>query len=397
MIPIGDEPSEGGTPYVNYALIAANVLTFVLVQGMGHGPAYDAAMRRYTYVPADPSLFTAFTSMFMHADWMHLLGNMLFLWIFGDNVEARLGRVGYLAAYLATGLFAGVAHGLSDVSSAIPSLGASGAISGVQGLYLVAFPKNRVKLLIIYYIVRVIRVPAIGIMLFWFIMNDVLPTVSSLGRTSGGGVAHMAHIGGFVSGILLCFVMRPAVKSLAAPNRGMDYSGDPLGPGRSIWGNARGPTRWDSGRGVGGYVGGGGTRQRAGVFASDTAPLDGLSLDEQILTLWRAGRFSQAAATLADALRSGRRVTLPDAEFLRLSGRLYEEGRYDDAKTAFEAYLRTNPRDAGTSVASFALGMIASRREGDVDRARSLLRIAANGHPDPASRETAMRELDRLR
>ena len=119
MIPIGDEPSEGQTPFVNYALIAANVLVFVLVQQAGKA---DGIVERYAYVPADPSLLTAFTSMFLHGSWTHLLGNMLFLWIFGDNVEARLGRLGYLAAYLATGLVATVVHGVSDPSSAVPSL-----------------------------------------------------------------------------------------------------------------------------------------------------------------------------------------------------------------------------------------------------------------------------------
>ncbi len=393
MIPIGDEPSEGGTPYVNYALIAANVLAFVFVQGMGVGPDYEASMVRYTYVPADPSLFTSFTSMFMHADWMHLLGNMLFLWIFGDNVEARLGRAGYLAAYLATGLFAGVAHGLSDVSSAIPSLGASGAISGVQGMYLVAFPRNRVKLLIFFYfVVRVIRVPALGIMLFWFVLNDVLPTVLARGGPMGGGVAHMAHIGGFVSGIVLLFLMRPAVRAVAPPGR--DTGGSGLGGsgwggdgGGSVWGNSRGPQRWDAGGGGAGY----------GRTSSFTEPIEVLSVDEQILLLWRSGRFSEGAAALATALRAGARVTLPEPEFLRLSSRLYDEAHYDDAKAAFTAYLRQHQTGTGPAVAAFALGMIASRRDGDVSTARSFLRVAERAHPDPSSRAIATRELDRLR
>jgi membrane associated rhomboid family serine protease len=396
VIPIGDEPNEGGTPFVTYALIAANVLAFVVLQGMGAGAAYDASMRRYTYVPADPSLFTAFTSMFMHADWMHLLGNMLFLWIFGDNVEARLGRVGFLAAYLATGLLAGVAHGLSDASSAIPSLGASGAISGVQGLYLVAFPRNRVKLLFIYYIVRVIRVPAIGIMLFWFVMNDLLPTFASIGRTTGGGVAHMAHIGGFVSGILICFSMRSSVKALERGGGGggpYERRGGPVGPGNP-WGDSRGPQRWDGGRGVGGWVGGG--RGRTTLLDAEPS-LEGLDPSARILALWRAGRFSEAAAALAASLKGGARLVLPDSEFVRLCGRLYDEGRYEDAKVAFEAYLRTNPKDAGTAVASFALGMIASRRDGDLETARRRLLVATRFHPDPASRELAMREIERIR
>ena len=394
MIPIGDEPSEGGTPYVNYALIAANVLAFVFVQGMGTGPDFEASMVRYAYVPTEASVFTSCTSMFMHASWMHLLGNMLFLWIFGDNVEARLGRVGYLAAYLATGLFAGGAHGLSDVSPAIPSLGASGAISGVQGMYLVAFPRNRVKLLVFFYfVVRVIRVPALGIMLFWFVLNDLLPTVLARGGSMGGGVAHMAHIGGFVSGILLLFLMRSAVQAVAPPGRAAGASGWGIDAGGSVWGNSRGPQRWDGG-GRGGFFGGGSRVDRTSSFST---PIEVLSVDEQILALWRSGRFSEGAAALAAALRAGARVVLPEPEFLRLSSRLYDEAHYDDAKAAFTAYLRQHPTGTGPAVAAFALGVIASRRDGDVSTARSFLRIAERGHPDPASRAIATRELDRLR
>lgn len=395
MIPIGDEPSEGGTPWVNYGLIATNVLVFLLVQGAGASPALDRSVLDYSYVPADPRLTTAFASMFMHGSWMHLLGNMLYLWIFGDNVEARFGRVAYLALYLATGLLAGVAHGVSDASSAIPSLGASGAISGVQGLYLVAFPHNRVKLLVFfYYMARVIRVPALGIMLFWFVINDVFPTVLSRGGAASGGVAHMAHIGGFVSGVLLALLMRGSIKALAPADRAY---GDP-----TVWGDSRGPQRWDSGRGVGAYVR---VPDRRGVVDrgpdafggfDDASSLDHLPARERILTLWRAGRWSEAAAALAQELRAGEVPDLPDREFIRLCGRLYDEGRYDDAKAAFTAFLGAHPGSSGAPVAAFALGMIASRRDGDLATARRLLAIAAERHPDPASRELAARELARI-
>ncbi len=245
MIPIGDEPSEGQTPFVNYALIAANVLVFVLFQQAGKA---EGVVEKYAYVPADPSLLTAFTSMFLHGSWMHLLGNMLFLWIFGDNVEARLGRLGYLCAYLATGLFGGVVHGLLGPTSAIPSLGASGAISGVQGLYVVAFPHNRVKLLIfLRFIVRILHVRAPWIVGFWFVINDVLPTV--LGDSSGGGVAHGAHLGGFGSGLVLCFLLRPFFGA-RAPAR--------PGAARRAAVGAAGPAHADPGPAAGGRPGGGG-------------------------------------------------------------------------------------------------------------------------------------------
>src|SRR5262245_33234172 len=174
-----------------------------------HGDAaYQELVQRYGHVPASPTLPDLFTSMFMHANVMHLGGNMLYLWIFGDNVEGRLGHVGYLAAYLATGLVAGTIHGIMDPASAVPSLGASGAISGVQGLYLVAYPKNRVRLLLLFFpFVRVVLVPALWIILFWFVLNDLLPSLTR--GADVGGVAHRAHLGGAAAGIVLCLALKP--------------------------------------------------------------------------------------------------------------------------------------------------------------------------------------------
>jgi TolA-binding protein len=135
-----------------------------------------------------------------------------------------------------------------------------------------------------------------------------------------------------------------------------------------------------------------------GHLSRDSATvLAGMTDSEQILALWRSGRFSDAASLLADALQAGASVRIPEPEFLRMCGRLYQDARYEDAKRAFRAYMLDNPRGQGAAVAAFALGMIAARRDNDGPTARTYLAMAVTGHPDPASRELAARELERLR
>src|SRR5579859_2266516 len=157
FIPIGDDNPTERTPYVNYALIAINVAVF-LFSGMGD-PENSSAIR-WAMVPADLRWQTLFTNLFLHASWMHLIGNMWFLWIFGDNVEDRLGHLGYVAFYFVCGLGADTAHILSNPSSEVPTLGASGAISGVMGAYAVFYPRQPVKTLIWFWTVSIIRTPA---------------------------------------------------------------------------------------------------------------------------------------------------------------------------------------------------------------------------------------------
>lgn len=387
MIPIGDEPSEGQTPFVNYALIAANVLVFVLVQQAGKA---DGIVAKYAYVPADPSLTTAFTSMFLHGSWMHLLGNILFLWIFGDNVEARLGRLGYLCAYLATGLFGGVLHGLLGPTSAIPSLGASGAISGVQGLYVVAFPHNRVKLLIfLRFIVRILHIRAPWIVGFWFVINDVLPTV--MGSAHGGGVAHGAHLGGFGSGLVLCFLLRPffGPRVLRDPDRRGPSSrpGDrriPDLPPPGAPGGGRPGDPWILDR----------RPSRGDPFAS--RPSSRPDAGPEILGLARAGRTADAARALGAALQGGGAPTLPESDYLKLA--LHMEGmrRFDDARKAFEGILAAYPTGVAAPIAHLGLGLILARHVGDPAAARPHLASAAALSTDPRVRSAAEHALTQL-
>jgi len=215
MIPIADDDSDRRiAPLVNYALIAINVLVFVFLQGMGGNEKFTYA---YSTVPAEiltgkdivsgpleptpvPVYFTLITSMFMHGGWAHLLGNMLFLWVFGDNIENRIGHLRYLIFYLLCGIIASLTHVfISGSDSIIPSLGASGAISGVLGGYLLLFPSRRVRVFMGRGIAAVPAFVALGL----WIVFQVIAGIGVLGGTETGGVAYGAHIGGFVAGLVL--------------------------------------------------------------------------------------------------------------------------------------------------------------------------------------------------
>lgn len=235
MFPISDDNERGhGPALVSLAFIALNVFVFVVLQGAGGSAegadftyGYSAVPFEITagvdlvepepitvggetiHVPQEPGpspiWLTLFTSLFMHGGWLHLAGNMLFLWVFGDNVEHRIGHGLFLVFYLVAGVIATFAQILVATGSVIPTLGASGAISGVLGAYLVMFPTNRVLVLIIRFPVWV---PAIVVIGLWAVLQFV-SGFGALGvEEAAGGVAYMAHIGGFVAGVVAGFVFR---------------------------------------------------------------------------------------------------------------------------------------------------------------------------------------------
>lgn len=247
ILPLGDDNTDRRiTPVVNYVLIALNIFVFVFLQGLGSNERFTMA---FSTVPAEiltgvdiitedritrdrrtgeiveiPGLqptplsvyLTLLTSMFMHAGFAHLGGNMLYLWIFGDNIEDRLGHVRYLVFYLIAGLLASLAHVFSTVAFGgnpyIPSLGASGAISGVLGAYLILFPGKRVRVIMFNMLTEVPSLIAIGL---WFVFQ-LMSGVGSLG-SQGGGVAYAAHIGGFLAGLVLIKLFerrRPEIRAM---------------------------------------------------------------------------------------------------------------------------------------------------------------------------------------
>jgi rhomboid family protein len=215
LFPIGDDnSSRRPLPVVTYALIALNVLVFFIELNQG-----ESFVRQWAVVPrqlvANPSaeIPTIFTSMFMHAGWMHLLGNMLFLWIFGDNVEDYLGRAKFLIFYLVCGIAATLAQVAVSAESSIPNLGASGAISGVLAGYLVFFPKGRVKVLMRG---RVVALPALVVIGLWIVLQLISGIASFTQSAQTGGIAYMAHIGGFVAGLALAFLLSGRSLRIAA-------------------------------------------------------------------------------------------------------------------------------------------------------------------------------------
>ena len=272
FLPIGDAPNPKGIPFVTYTLVALNVAVFLLFNvplGSRRADVTDPAFREYVevmarelegradvrqlvdqtsaydlfafehgYRPAAPQATALLTCMFLHGSLMHLFGNMLFLWIYGDNVERRLGAIPYLFSYLLTGAAATLTHSLVFSSSEMPLVGASGAISGVLGFYFVFFPRNTVRMLAFLppFLMQVFEIPARFVLGVYLLVDNLLPFIF----TGEGGVAHGAHIGGFVAGGLVAWVMdrrglaaRPAdIEAPEAPPTGAGAVRAALADGR---------------------------------------------------------------------------------------------------------------------------------------------------------------------
>jgi len=224
VIPLRDEIRSLTTPHVTRMLLVANIIVFFItflpdfssrywfyyLLGAGDSPALSRAIGLYGLIPNEAlngdRLFTLFTSMFLHADLIHLGGNMLFLYIFGDNVEDTFGHARYLIFYLLSGIFASAAHIFFALGSSelfIPTIGASGAISGVMGAYVVLYPRSRILTLVLLYWISIVAIPAVVFLGLWFAFQFLYGMLAA-----GGGIAYWAHIGGFVAGLFFGFVWR---------------------------------------------------------------------------------------------------------------------------------------------------------------------------------------------
>ncbi len=220
MFPLRDRNPSGSFPFVTLALILVNV--FVFIYEVQLGPATASFLKRYALIPAEvtgsfrygtvnlsDTVAPFFTSMFLHGGWLHLISNMWFLWIFGDNVEDTLGPIRYILFYFLCGFGAALTHFVIQPGSTLPVLGASGAIAGVLGAYAVLFPGARVLTLVpIFFFLQIIELPAIILLGFWFILQILSGSIEAVSPMRGG-VAWWAHIGGFLAGMVLILLMKP--------------------------------------------------------------------------------------------------------------------------------------------------------------------------------------------
>jgi len=228
MIPLRAENPRRSPALITVLLIVLNVIIFVyqfslpagrdesLVEAFGVVPARAAVLVQpgsiSTFSNVELTFLPLLTSMFLHGGWLHLLGNMLFLWVFGGSVEDRMGHSLYLVFYLISGIGAGVIHTIANWGSTLPSIGASGAISGVLGAYIVFFPRSRILTLVpLLFFFFTVRLPATLMLGYWFIIQ-FLSGVSTLGQENQGGVAWWAHIGGFLLGVILALTLRGGMR-----------------------------------------------------------------------------------------------------------------------------------------------------------------------------------------
>jgi membrane associated rhomboid family serine protease len=400
FIPIGDEPNARAVPVVNYALIAINVVVFALIslplmsQGvdprdpmvqallqelarqhphldpytlieqLGQLSAYDVFLMRWGYRAAEPTLVTLVTAMFLHGGWLHIIGNLLFLWIYGDNVEHRLGHLGYLGAYLAAGAAATLAYAavLPEAAGHTPLVGASGAISGVLGCYFVWFPRNKVRLLIaiLPFYVDVWKVSARVVLGVYVIIDNVVPLLLTPASTSG--VAYGAHLGGFLAGAAGAVMFdRLAVR------RGR-HGGPALAP-------EVGPeAKPDAGQGV---------RYAAGPAA---LPADA----HGVIALAASEPLAALQAYYALPLRERRRVS--PAIVVDLADWLAARGSLDAALGLYHQALSDHRRGPGVERALLGIGLVLLER-GEPARAYQYLTRVLAMDPAPEVAERAQQAL----
>ena len=211
MFPIRDTQPSYSKPIVTVLLIVINILVFLFEFSLDDYTR-NALISQFGLVPDRFAAANIFTSMFLHGGWLHVLGNMWFLWIFGDNIEDILGHGKFLLFYLLCGVAAALAQVLMDPTSRLPMVGASGAIAGVMGAYMVKFPRARiVNLVFIFFFITTIDVPAWAMLIYWFALQlfGGFDSIVSSQYTQGGGTAYLAHVGGFLAGMALIFLMGP--------------------------------------------------------------------------------------------------------------------------------------------------------------------------------------------
>ena len=381
LLPLSDAPNPGGRPYVTYGLIAANVLVYVLVSlplgtqpadtssasfqayvdvvrdqlppevplraALANTSAYDLYVFEHGYKPASPQVADLLFSLFLHGGFLHLFGNMLFLWIYGDNVEYRLGRLPYLFAYLVTGVASTLFFALFARNSAVPLVGASGAISGILGFYFLWFPHNTVRLFVFLFpfFMNTVAVGARLVLGLYLVMDNLLPFLLSSG--GGGGVAHGAHIGGFVAGLAGAWLIDRG----GLASRRADYAPD------------------------------------AAVEQAHESDLDA--------AIARGDMAEAASAYFSLPAGRDRKALEPEAS-LELGDWLSANGHGDAALVVYRRHLRDYPADATAAAAHVGAGLVQFEHLGQVAPAYQHFLDALDMNPDAATAARARAALSQI-
>jgi membrane associated rhomboid family serine protease len=385
MIPIRTDRKLRHPPLVNYMLILANVAVFVVFQ---HAQGDLPAARPFLLHPDMPQVNQFFTCMFMHNDWTHLIGNMLFLWVFGNAVNDSFGSVGYLAFYLAGGVFAGVGYVL--LSGAAPVLGASGAISAVTGAFLVLFPRVRVTLLLLLpFLLMPLEIPSLIFLLLQFVWN----LYASFKTSPGSAVAYAAHASGYLFGII---VAAPLLAVRLLPRDGYDLL--------SMFGTwrQRQAYRHAALAGHESHGSGGGARRwvQAQTLSSQPAGSDSaaeLALRQQISADHARGLLESAANNYLKLLQVSDQAVLPQNQQLDVANYFMSAGLHSAAADAYERFLANYPNYEFSGDIRLMLGLIYGRYLHQYDKAQECLAQALPELRDAGKAEMARQELERLR
>ena len=393
MIPIGDDTPRQKPAFVTWSLIAVNVVVFLACLS-GGAEGFKDTLNTWGLTPAHLSPVTLLTSMFLHAGFFHIIGNMLYLGIFGDNVEDVFGHVWFLVFYLAMGLAAGLGHYASNVDSIIPTVGASGAISGVLGAYAFLFPRNRVRVLFWWYFyVRVFRISAGWMLGFYFILQLVMVFVAG----GASNVAYWAHIGGFLSGLVITAVLvsLKVITIPQAPGAGRTSSRMRL---VNEFTSREGPNAPDAnvkvyGNGAGAYkVVSSGVADSVGMSAEPAARISA------ILAAVSSGEIARPVKATHLELGLPTKYAARPGALTRVADAFYHEKVYPVAFHVYSTFLDRAPGDdARIPEVEFRAGIIAARHLGDFTVAERLLADVVRRHESSERCRLAQSELDKVR
>ncbi len=388
MIPIGTDYRMSCRPWVNYALVAANVGLYLL----GFNGGNMERIHPFLLHPGAPQLAEFFSSMFLHAGFMHLAGNMVFLWVFGNALNDRLGHVGYLAFYLAGGVLAGLGYVL--LAGRAPVLGASGAISAVTGAYLVLFPRVRVTVLaILIYVIMPIEVSSLLFLLFQFLWNLWMSFDQGLGGGAAGGVAYVAHSSGYVFGIVVALAL---LATGLLPRDAYDLL-NLFSAGRR-----RSKYRRMVAQGYDPFVGSRQPPRRVRAQAVRSSPADTISTREQqvrkeISEACNRHDLGRAADLYLQLIQISDQAVLPRNHQLDVANQLMANEQYPAAADAYERFLRHYPSYPHVADIHLMLGILYGRYLHHYDRAEQMLNKAVESLRDENKRRLAEGDLAAVR